>query len=168
MIEPSKIKDAAQRLEDENMRFRSFLKNRADEDELDAHFLELHNELFTSYDCRKCGNCCREYSTTVQEQEIDSIAAHVGLAKQDFINQHLSRSDEGLEIKAPCCFLKENGECAVYECRPEVCRDFPHTDKPGRLWSLLSVMGATEICPVVFEIVQRLKVIYRFRGRKVF
>ena len=167
MIEPAKIKDAAQRVEDENMRFRSFLKNHADEEELDAHFLKLHNELFSSYDCRKCGNCCRDYDTTVLRHEIDSIASHLGLAKQDFINKHLSQTDEGLEIKAPCCFLNENGECAVYECRPEVCRDFPHTDKPERLWSLLSVMGTAEICPVVFEIVKRLKTIYRFkRGRR--
>ena len=59
MIEPSKIKETAKRYEDENLQFRSFLKNRADYDELDKQFLDLHNELFAGYDCCKCANCCR-------------------------------------------------------------------------------------------------------------
>jgi len=49
MIEPSRIKETARRYEDENFRFRTFLKNRADPDELDRQFAELHNELFLRF-----------------------------------------------------------------------------------------------------------------------
>ena len=163
MIAPSKVNAAAKKLEKENMRFRSFLKNHADYDELDQQFLGLHNELFAGYDCCKCNNCCRAYSTTIQEYEFDSIAGFLGLTKQDFLQKHLVQTSEGYEIKSPCSFLNENGECAIQACKPEECRDFPHTDKPDRLGSLLGIVSFAEECPVVFEMLERLKDIYRFR-----
>lgn len=46
MVEPSKVNEAYKRIEKENYSFRVYLKNHADEDELDAQFLALHKELF--------------------------------------------------------------------------------------------------------------------------
>jgi len=166
VIDPSRISAAAQKKEKENYKFRAFLKNNADYDELDKHFLELHNELFSGYDCCKCNNCCRGYSTVVQMDDVSGIAPFLGMSEQEFIDKHLIQSADGFEIKAPCPFLKESGECAIQECKPSVCRDFPHTDKPDRLGSLLSVLSSAEICPVVFEILERLKERYRFRARR--
>ena len=166
MIEPARVNEAAKNRENENLRFRAFLKNNADCDELDRQFLELHNELFTGYDCRKCNNCCRTYNAVVQEDEFDSIAAFLGLTKQAFIEKHLVKSIDGHEIEAPCCFLKDNGECAIQECKPIECKDFPHTNKPDRLWSLLGVLSFAEECPVVFEMLERLKRIYKFKTRR--
>lgn len=163
MIAPSKVNAAAKKLEKENLRFRAFLKNHADDDELDRQFLRLHNELFAEYDCCKCGNCCWAYSTALSEHEIGSIAAFLGLSRQEFLEKYLSESAEGYEIKAPCRFLNANGECAIQECKPEECRAFPHTNKPGRLESLLGVVSFAEECPVVFEIIERLKDTYNFR-----
>ena len=37
--------------EDENYRFRRFLKNHADEEELDKQFKRLHEKYFKLYDC---------------------------------------------------------------------------------------------------------------------
>jgi hypothetical protein len=48
---------------------------------------------------------------------------------------------------------------------PDECRGYPYTDKPDRIWSLFGVIEFVETCPVVFEIVQRLKEIYGFRSR---
>ena len=166
MIDPSEISAAASRKESENLRFRAFLMNNADPDLLDKQFLELHNELFTGYDCRKCNNCCRAYNAVVQEDEIDSIAAFLGLTGQDFSEKYLVQTIEGFEIKAPCCFLNANGECLIQECKPAECRDFPYTDKPDRISSLLGVVSFAEVCPVVFEIVERLKKAYRFKTRR--
>lgn len=45
MIEPSKIKEKFKKIEDENYRFRTYLKIHADPDELDKQFAELHKEL---------------------------------------------------------------------------------------------------------------------------
>ena len=163
MIDPSGVRAAALKKEEENYKFRAFLKNNADCEELDKHFADLHNELFMGYDCCKCGNCCRDYSTVVQKDDISVIAPALGMSEQDFLDKYLIQSDEGLEIEAPCPFLNETGECAIQECKPTVCRDFPHTDKPDRLWSLLSVLSSAEICPVVYEILERLKKSFRAR-----
>lgn len=71
VIEPSKIKEVSENIENENYKFRIYLKNRADAEELDEQFLELHNELFKNYDCNKCRNCCKEYAITIEETEIE-------------------------------------------------------------------------------------------------
>ena len=41
MVRPDEVKSKAQRLEERNYKFRTFLKSRADDDELDAQFLDL-------------------------------------------------------------------------------------------------------------------------------
>ena len=163
MLEPPKVYVEAKKREKENIRFRTFLKNRAIPDELDQHFLALHNALFTNFDCCKCANCCRSYSTSLEESEVDSIATFLGLSKRNFTEEYLALSIEGYELKAPCRFLKKNGECEIQACKPATCKGFPHTDKPGRLESLLGILSFAKICPVVFEMLERLKVIYRFR-----
>lgn len=45
MIPPRKVKFMAKKKENENIRFRSYLKIHADEKELDEQFLKLHNEV---------------------------------------------------------------------------------------------------------------------------
>jgi hypothetical protein len=54
MIAPNEIAARAKQKEDENYAFRTYLKGHADPEELDAQFLELHNELFADYDCNSC------------------------------------------------------------------------------------------------------------------
>lgn len=163
MLAPSAVHAAARKLETENLRFRSFLKNHADSDELDRQFSALHNELFSGYDCCKCGNCCRAYSTVLPEDEITSIATFIGLTKQEFMSQYLVQEVDGYELKTPCRFLNVDGRCQIQNCKPAECIGFPYTDKPDRLESLLGIMSFAEECPVVFEIIERLKGIYRFR-----
>jgi Fe-S-cluster containining protein len=165
LLAPTSVSAAALKKEGENLKFRSFLKNRADYDELDKQFLELHNELFSGYDCCQCTNCCRAYGVNLCENEIGVIASFLGVTEHAFIEKHLTQSIEGFEIKAPCCFLGKDGKCSIQDCKPAECRDFPYTDKPDRIESLLSVMSFAEECPVVFEIVERLKIQYGFKSR---
>lgn len=98
MISPENVSAAAEKRENENLRFRTFLKNRADPDELDRQFLTLHKELFAGYDCCRCGNCCRTYSTTLIEEEIVNISTYLGLTRQIFLEDHLIRGRDGLEL----------------------------------------------------------------------
>jgi len=172
MIAPSKINAVAKKAEEENYKFRTFLKNRADSDELDAQFLELHNELFADYDCCKCSNCCKTYTTVLSDDDISAIADYLGKTEDDFINEYLEESDpfdsdEGrFKIKGqPCLFLLADGKCSIQECKPSSCKGFPFTDRPERLFSLLGVVEFAGECPVVFEILERLKKIYGFRKR---
>jgi len=167
MIEPSKIDKYAGKFEDQNIKFRTFLKNHADSDELDEQFLQLHNELFAGYDCCKCSNCCKDYVISMDENDIAAISNFLGMTEKGFIEKYLTEIVEGYVTKdKPCCFLGGDGKCQIQECKPAECRDFPYTDKSDRLFSLLGVMEFAEICPVVFEIVERLKKIYRFRNRR--
>jgi hypothetical protein len=70
-----------------------------------------------------------------------------------------------LNVK-PCCFPKEDGECEIEACKPISCRDYPFTNKPERLFSLLSILTSASICPVVFEMLERLKKEYGFSKKK--
>ncbi len=58
MLSPKEVRAIAKRKEKENLRFRTFLKNRVNPDDLDRKFHALHKELFADYDCCQCGNFC--------------------------------------------------------------------------------------------------------------
>ena len=73
MIHPDKIGAEAKKKEDENFKFRSYLKGHADEEELDKQFLRLHKELFADYDCRKCRNCCKMYKGSIPEEDVERM-----------------------------------------------------------------------------------------------
>ena len=162
MIEPSKMKETASRYSDENFKFRRFLKNRADPEELDRHFAALHKELFAGYDCCQCHNCCELYSVELTDVDAKRIAGFLGLGKEVFLQKY---AGDGDAIKPPCPFLESDGKCQIQPCKPEECRGYPYTNQPDRIGSLCGVMEFAEVCPVVFEIVQRLKGIYGFRSR---
>ena len=167
MIKPSEVKARAERLEDENYKFRSFLKNHAEEKKLDRQFLDLHNELFGNYDCSSCRNCCKESAATLKDEEIPAIASFLQMPKDDFVKKYIKEDFDGYELKdTPCCFLGEDNACLIEGCKPQSCKEYPYTNKPGRLGSLLGIMGSASVCPVVFEIIERLKKVYGFRPRQ--
>ena len=163
MISPSKIKKIYQKVAGQNDKFRIFLKNNANSDELDSHFLRLHNELFSTYDCCKCHNCCNLYDIRVNKNDIAVISEHLGLTENDFIETYLTVSDDEYIMKEkPCCFLEADGKCRIQAIKPVVCKDFPHTGKPYRLYNMFGMFTFAEECPVVFEIIERLKLIYDY------
>ena len=166
MIAPRKVKFEAKKKENENLRFRTFLKCNAEEETLDKQFKALHKELFADYDCSRCRNCCKMYCGAIPEEDIDKDAEHLGMKREKFIEQYLIRDESRDSYKTqnvPCDFLKEDGECALGECRPENCKKYPYTNEPERLYSLYSVLEAVEVCPVAFEIYERLKQEYHFK-----
>lgn len=163
MIRPEEVYKAGKKKERQNLRFRSFLKNHADDEELDRQFLALHNELFERYDCSQCANCCRAYSTVLEEDEISVISEFLGITAGSFRKKYLVQGEAGLELKAPCAFLQDDGRCGIESCKPKQCREYPYTDKPGRLFSLYGILTSAEHCPVVYEILDRLKKMYHFR-----
>jgi Fe-S-cluster containining protein len=168
MIAPRKVKYEAKKRENENIRFRSFLKAHADEKELDQQFLEIHNELFLNYDCNQCKNCCKMYHCLIPEEDIDRDASHLGMERKEFVGTFLNHDDRTFEFETkhkPCDFLKENGSCKLGECKPDSCKKYPYTDQPERLQSLYSVLDVVGICPVAFEIYERLKKVYGFGAK---
>jgi len=173
MIRPNEVKKKALGLESQTIKFRSFLKNRADYDELDAQFKALHDEIFENYDCSKCANCCKTFGIVINDEDTKRMADFLGMTEVDFCKHYLTWTDDDdddgekqrIFKSEPCQFLDDDGRCRIQEVKPEICRAFPHTDNPDRLMSMYSVIASAEICPVVFEILERLKVIYHFRNR---
>ena len=163
MIIPGEVRKAAKKKEKENLRFRSFLKKHADDEDLDKQFAALHKELFEEYNCGQCANCCREYSTVLEENEMIAISKFLGMTEEAFREKYIAQGEEGPELDTPCAFRQSDGQCRIESCRPRQCRDYPYTDKPGRLFCLYSILTSAEHCPVVYEILERLKKMYRFR-----
>ncbi len=169
MISPEKVSEEAKRLENENYRFSSFLKSHAEEEELDERFFRLHKELFSQYDCSKCRNCCKMYQGTLENQDLVIAAEKLGISILQMKDSFLSYNEyhNNYETKhKPCDFLMENGECKLGEVRPDNCKDYPYTNRPERLYSLYAVLDVITVCPVAFEIYERLKKEYGFRKKK--
>lgn len=168
IIKPEDVSAEARKRENENFKFRRYLKNHADEDELDRQFLRLHKELFADYDCSKCRNCCNMYKGSIPAEDIDRNAQYLGITAEQFIDTYLEKEEFGMNYQTrnkPCDFLREDGNCKLGDCKPDSCKKYPYTDQPERLLSLLSILNTIEICPVAFEIFERLKQEYGFRTR---
>lgn len=166
MISPDKVFEAAKRNENKNYKFRAFLKNHADETELDEQFSRLHNELFNDYDCSKCRNCCKMCRGEIPVTDVDKDAKYLNMSPDEFINTYLVKDRFGINYVAkhtPCDFYMDNGACRLGDCRPENCKDFPYTNKPERLWKLLGFIENVSVCPVAYEICERLKKEYNFK-----
>ncbi len=167
MLAPEKVKKEAEKKEDENIRFRIYLKCNAQEKKLDRQFLALHRELFAEYDCSSCRNCCKMYKGLIPPHDIEKCAEHLGMEKTAFVERFLDFSEGKYMTKhMPCDFLDSDGNCILGECRPDSCKKYPHTDQPGRLQSMYSILYSAEVCPVVFEILERLKKEYGFKSKR--
>ena len=165
MIAPRKLAFEAKKKENENLRFRTFLKCNADEEELDRQFAELHAELFEKYDCSRCRNCCKSYHAEFMPHEVQKATEYLEMDEEDFIQTYLSKNeieDKYESHNAPCDFLQKNGDCVLKERKPESCKKYPYTDQPERMHSLLGVLNIITVCPVAYEIWERLKALYEF------
>jgi hypothetical protein len=165
MLKPHEVLFKASQKEEENLAFRSYLKTHADPDELDSQFLRLHKELFSHYDCNACRNCCRECSATFSETEIPLSARQCGMTPEAFKTTYLHQNQDDTydTLHQPCDFLQKDGSCLLGDHKPASCTDFPFTSRPGRILSLLQIVQNASVCPVLFEILERLKAEYGFR-----
>ena len=57
----------------------------------------------------------------------------------------------------PCTFLGPDNYCSIYDARPKACREYPHTDRIKQSQLLKLTEKNVEVCPAVFEIVEKLK-----------
>ena len=60
-------------------------------------------------------------------------------------------------LASPCAFLQPDGACAVYEDRPQACRDFPYLHEPNFRGRTLAAIENTAVCPIVFNVWRLLK-----------
>lgn len=155
-----KIKKLAARYDDENWEFRAFLKaSSLSSKKLDSVFHRHCQEVTAAIDCATCGNCCREALPTLSPTDIQRLATGLKLTEEQVHQRYLHPGDEpgSIEFNAkPCPFLSEN-KCSVHEFRPDVCRSYPHLHKPDRVFHLIGVVTNCSICPIVFNVYERVK-----------
>ena len=167
MRSPRKVSFYAKKNERINYRFRTWLKLHADPDKLDEQFYCLHQELFSAYDCSRCRNCCKQYSGLIPAGEIERDAAALYLSEDEFKKKYLQEArdleEQTYHTKSiPCDFLQTDGSCLLGDMKPDSCRQYPYTDQPDRMESLLSFLDTVSVCPVAYEILERLKQEYGF------
>lgn len=163
MIDINDLVILANRKEEENYRFRNYLKNYANEEELDKQFKRLHEKYFKIYDCKKCRNCCKKIGISMNEKELNNVCNYLNINKEKFIKENLDENYGEYSFKEhKCKFLDENNNCKIEKCLPRTCKEYPYTNKKERLCSLYSVISNTGVCPVVYEILEDLKKEYNF------
>jgi len=164
MIDVKELKVMANKKEKENFRFRKYLKNHADEEELDKQFKTLHEKYFKIYDCKKCRNCCKELGISLDECELENICKYLKLNKDKFAKENLIQNYGEYSFKEhKCKFLDDNYNCKIDKCLPRTCKEYPYTNQEERLFSLYSIVSNASVCPVVYEILEELKKEYKFK-----
>lgn len=144
--------------EKENLKFLSGLKKK-DSRKVDTAFHAVHEEVFEEINCLHCANCCKTTSPIFYQNDIERVAKALRMKPGDFIERYL-RIDEDKDYvlkSSPCPFLDAENYCSVYEDRPKACREYPHTDRKKMIQITELTYKNTQVCPAVFEMVERLK-----------
>jgi Fe-S-cluster containining protein len=156
----NRIANAAKALDHENLQFRQFIRHKMSASRLDKLVKEILADIASKIDCTKCGNCCRESFPTLTKADTSRLAKSAGIATTEFFATYLKRDDDGDTIfrAKPCPLLVDN-KCSHYEARPEACRSYPHLHKSGFAGRSIGVIANFEVCPIVFNVVQKLKLV---------
>jgi len=162
MIDLDKLKEDANKKNKENKRFLDKLKKKKPKD-LDNVVAGLHEEVFSYTDCLECANCCKSISPIVIDRDIDRIAKYLKISPSQLVDQYLELDKDGDYVfrQTPCPFLMPDNYCSIYDVRPRACREYPHTDRK-RFYQISNLtLKNTFICPAVFDVVDKLKDIYK-------
>lgn len=126
---------------------------------VDDAFHALHEEIFEEFDCLTCANCCKTTSPIFYDTDIERLAKELRIKAVDFADKYLKVDEDGDQVlkSSPCPFLGSDNYCSVYEARPKACREYPHTDRKKMVQIMELTHKNTQVCPAVFEIVERLK-----------
>jgi uncharacterized protein len=157
------IRRLAEKKDDENWRFREFLKGECDlaSDEIDRRVFEITRRVWAGIDCTSCANCCREVKPSFSEEEVDRLARRLGMERNQFIEKYLERTepedDNPWQTRTkPCPFLKDN-LCTVYEDRPADCSGYPYLYEPKFVFRTIAMLERTFTCPIVYQTMEDLK-----------
>jgi len=155
-----RVRRLAAEKEEENWRFRSFLKaTDLSIEEVDAAVRRLDDEISQQINCMACANCCRSVFPELLRRDIARLARSLRISEEELLAQYLEPTEFGGKHKfksLPCPFLSGN-RCTVYDDRPEDCRSYPHLHKDEFVTRLMGVVSNCSVCPIVYNVFERLK-----------
>lgn len=128
-----------------------------DTDELAA---ELHERAFQIIDCTRCANCCKTMTVKLEQSDVDRIARHLDMTSAKFVEKFLEPDEEEggfIMRQKPCPLLGDDNRCTVYDVRPTVCREYPHTDKDCFSTRTINHANNALDCPAVYWIVEHMR-----------
>jgi Fe-S-cluster containining protein len=161
-LDLKKIEELGKLRERENMRFRSYLKGKGS-NRIDKIVHRLNLEISGQIDCTECGNCCKKLKPTLNNKDIVRISDRINFSTEIVKEKYIEISDgEHLFKNLPCSFLHEN-KCSIYNDRPDDCREYPFLHKKEFITRLWGVIANYSICPIVFNVFERLKAELKFK-----
>ena len=161
-LDLTKIERLGKIREVENIEFRIFLKQQ-DSDEIDHIVHELNRVISEQIDCTTCGNCCKKLQPCIVEKDIERLSNSLKITAEQVIDQYTETYDGELYFKNLPCTLLKNNRCTIYDSRPGDCRSFPHLHKKSFIFRLWDVIDNYSICPIVFNVFERLKTQLNFK-----
>jgi Fe-S-cluster containining protein len=141
-------------------RFLRSLKLIHDPGSVDALSQALHTEVFAQIDCTRCANCCKSAAVSLDDADVERIAAQLNLTTTEFIARYLTAyPTEGRYHmqQIPCPFLGGDDRCTIYDVRPAICRSYPNTDGEGFATRSYQHASNAKICPAVYHIVEAMR-----------
>ena len=153
------IKRLGEKQQEENKRFRAWLKRR---NFVERRLKAIAENVEDRTDCLSCANCCRVATTQINQRDTERLARFLGTKIAAFLRDYTTETeDEGLILKRTengCIFL-DGTTCTVYDARPETCQHFPHLVKGNgsflsRMWHM---PDRAIYCPIVYNSLEEFK-----------
>ena len=168
---PDLLANLPERAKEKKRENQAFFKTlaRVDKKKLDAQMHAVHEEVFACTDCLQCANCCKTTGPLLTDKDIERLAKHERMRPADFTAAHLHLDGDGDYVfkTMPCMFLNDDNTCRVYDIRPKACREYPHTDRAKQYQILNLTRKNAEVCPAVFEMVERLKTQNQLASKRI-
>ncbi len=155
-LDLSNIKTQAKEKEHENNAFAKFLRQ-FPSSTLDPLVAALSDEIEPTIDCKQCANCCKSLYAAAFEHELPALAHAKSTSVEAFKETFVKPYKEAYYFTTkPCPMLCDN-LCTAYNERPISCRTFPNLKGEHFKYRFQAVMEKYPICPIVFNVVERLK-----------
>ena len=150
-IDLKKIQQIAKLKEKENISFHNFLKEQ-DSHKIDAIVHRINEEVTPKISCLECGNCCMNLRPIATDEEIGKYVDKKDIESVKY-------------LKSFACSHLDGKKCSIYLDRYEECRSYPYLHKNEFITRVHGVLQNYEICPIVFNVFELLKIEIDWRNK---
>lgn len=139
----------------ENIFFKKHLRNIASS-VVDEKIHALNKHISEHIDCTQCANCCKQFEPGLETHEIETLAEQKHMPSDLFKQQYVAFDGEAQFLKTKPCMFLHDCKCSIYSHRPAACAGFPHLNGKDMKYKR-SLWNNYGVCPIVFNVVERLK-----------